>query len=425
MYRQGSSIVTGLLAGLMFVAGCGDEGDDEFAGPELPDLSPTGPTSESSEEPLSESNLTSIDTTPTYEEPTELTEGNLRFSLDVGDHFPLQKTIEQKLIQPTETGQIESSSRLTLMFAITVEAEDEGRRKLAVRYQRVRYSQDILGDRIVYDSQSPPAQVPDALQIYHGLANNGFSFWLGAANRIIEVEDFDSFLKRCVRHAPPARQPQLLEHIVATQEDEGFANFVDDSIGLLPYNPQATGRETAISVNQSWPKSRRITRPLPMEIKTTYTLSELTDSVAKVSIVGSIEPIQTAQLNPIQQTTGESKLSLQSGIQTGLCIIDRKTGLPLRSRVQRDLKMNVTVGGGRTFEQYKTIVTMIESFPAHRTTVSGSPIGPRIPAQNIIRTDGDNTGGNRISNADFETQAKPSSTETQTPATAAPLPADF
>ena len=407
MRRHGWSIAVAIIAA---VAGCGTESGDPLGDLEIPDLPVAQSDSDGSTNVTStaESAATPGESATATEDPGP-TEGNLEFSLRADDHFPLRKTIEQKLTQQTATGPVTSSSTLSLLFAISVDEVENGRRKLLVRYQQVRYSHDILDDHVEYNSQAAPQFVPDSLQIYHGLAGNGFSFWVGADNRIIELIDFDAFLKRCVRHAPADRQAALLEQIVATQQDEGFANFVEDSIGMLPYKPDDKRRETAVAVDEQWTRSRRLMRPLPMEIRTTYKLAELTDSLAKISIIGTIDPVKTTELSPIQQTSAQTKLDLRAGFQTGHCIIDRQSGLPLRSRVERQLRMNVSIDGQPPFEQFKTIVTTVEAYPTHRTTFPSSSIGPELPGREILRTDGTARAATdqpqALQHADFQTPA--------------------
>lgn len=410
MRRHGWSIAAVML---LTIAGCGNDTGSPLGDLEIPDL----PVAQSESSDVSDVAATgpansalTADTATGESADTGPTEGNLEFSVQASSHFPLRKTIEQTLRQQTSGGLVTSKSTLSLLFAISVDEVNEGRRKLRVRYQNVRYAHDILDEHVEYDSQAAPEFVPDSLQVYHGLAGNGFSFWVGADNRIVEVLDFDAFLKRCVRHAPADRQVTLLKQIVATQQDEGFANFVDDSIGLLPYKPEAKGRETAVAVDEQWTRTRKLMRPLPMEIRTTYTLAELTDSLAKINIIGTIDPIKTTELSPIQQASSQTRLDLRSGYQTGLCIIDRKTGLPLQSRVERQLKMNVSIDGQPPFEQYKTIVTTVEASPTHRTMFLSSPAGPASSNRPILRTDGTAAASedqsNALKNADFQTQAQ-------------------
>ena len=392
------------------LSGCGQDSVSNLLGggdvPEIP-VDPNG------DDPFLTGTVTKLNTSDeaTDAASAELAEGELSFSLKVGDRFPLLKTIEQTLVQQSSVGPVTSRSNLTLMFAITVDEEDTGRRRLGVRYQRVKYSQEILGEITEYDSQLPPEYVPESLQVYHGLGGNSFSFWIGADNRIIEVVEFNEFLKRCVRHAPAHRQQELLTQIVGTQEDEGFANFVDESIGLPPYDPQASGRETAVRVGQQWEKSRKIMRPLPMELRTGYTLNSLTRDRAGIMILGTIEPVKASQLGPIQQVAAQQSISLKQGEIIGSCMIDRASGLPLMSRVERRMDMTVNVPGQRPFEQKKTVVTTVESFPTERTIFSQSESQTESGGV-ILRTDGVETSPSRsVNNAHFE-----SGQSVQTPA---------
>ena len=389
-----------LLVACIGLAGCSEGSMDELLGGD--NEAPEIPVASDGDDPFLNQGAAQLKSSKAeaISGAHEVAEGDLSFSLNVGDRFPLLKTIEQTLVQESSVGPVTSRSNLTLMFAITVDEEDTGRRKLGVRYQRVKYRQEILGEVTEYDSQTNPSYVPDTLQVYHGLAGNSFSFWIGADNRIIEVIEFDQFLRRCVRHAAPHKQQELLAQIVATQEDEGFANFVDESIGLLPYDPQASGRETAVRINHQWEKTRTIMRPLPMEMRTGYTLSSLTRDRAGIMILGTIEPIKASHLGPIQQVVSKQSITLKKGEITGSCMIDRASGLPLMSRVQRQMEMTVEVPGQRPFEQRKTIVTTIESFPTNGTTFSRAE--PQ-PTGRILRTDGVETSAvDAVTNAHFE-----------------------
>ena len=133
----------------------------------------------------------------------EPTGSTLDLNLAVGDRFPLLKTVEQTLTQQTPAGPSLSRSTLELLLAIEVEEVRDGNKRLGVRYHRVRYRQDIAGEQVEYDSEAPPHSLPAELQIYAGLLDNGFSFWIDADNQISELVGFNEFLTRCVRMVPP------------------------------------------------------------------------------------------------------------------------------------------------------------------------------------------------------------------------------
>lgn len=358
----------GTLLAFSFV-GCGGSDEEGFTAEELKQLGiPTAPPIEKKDEGEVDPGgaIQTVFTEPAPNAP----EGELKLALAVGERFPIQKTIKQTLEQQGANGPVTTKSILSMLFAIVVEAEEDGRKLMNVRYQRVRYAHEILGERVEYDSATIGSKpVPPQALVYHGLIDNGFHFWLGADNQIAEVIDFDEFLKRCVRHVPEAQRAAQLKQIVATQEDEGFSNFVDNSIGLLPYDPKATGRETAVKVGETWDAPKQLVmRPLPMQLDTKYTLTKLTDDHAHISVFGTISP---ATAKPMGANASEL-ITLTGGHTIGNCVIFRETGLPMKSNVERRIDMDVQIDNRRKFKQHKIIQTTVESFPTDQAFLSGT-----------------------------------------------------
>ena len=226
------------------------------------------------------------------------------------------------------------------------------------------------------------------------MVGEGFSFWLTPDNRIAELVGFDEFLKRCVRHVPAHKQKAVLTQMAGNAEDEGFANFVDDSIGLLRYRTGNKGRETDVKEGDEWQRNRKLMHPLPMALNTTYKLEELTDTVAKIEVFGTIIPIKAAQLGPNGQHPSDTEIVLKDGHSTGECTIDRVTGLPIKSCVERHLSLRVRLPDKSEFDQHKKIVTTVEAFPSTRTIYtsqnSETPVSPEpsndfVPAKHEVR----------------------------------------
>ncbi len=358
-----------VLVSLFILSGCGWFGEDRDD--ELDDVFPQ---------------LGAVEE-PAEIEP-EITEGNLELKLKQGDRFPLLKTIEQTLTQETPEGPITSTSTLRLLMAVSIdEQRPDGYRRMGVNYQRVQYVHNVSGERLVYDSQSPPQLIPEALLAYHGLANNGFGFWLSPENQIVELIGFEGFLERCTQNCPPSSRQKVLQQIGQESVHDGvasfesIANFVDDSIGLLPYN--ATNPEaTTVQVGERWTRNRDIRRPVPMQLVTEYTLNKIDDQFAHIGIRGAIKPAAIQQVG--YDHPAEFKISMTGGFSSGYCLIDRKTGLPVDSQVQRDLDMNVQLAGGNAFQQHKTIVTTIQTFPHQNAgATSSSGVQPSFTAPEI------------------------------------------
>lgn len=301
----------------------------------------------------------------------------LDLKLKVGDRFPLLKTVEQSLTQQTQQGEQTSHSTMELSLAITVEEERGGHKRMGVRYDRVRYRQDIAGEQIEFDSQNPQEPLPMAVKAYAGLPGNGFSFWIGSDNQLIELVGFEDFLKRCVKSVAPAQRQEVMAALLESAGDEGIANFVDDSIGLLPYRPEADEHASAVRVGDRWERKRQVVRPIPMYLTSVYTLSELTDRTARIDIVGSISHSTT--YGPSGQQQNDLQVTVTGGHSLGSCTIDRDTGLPLNSRVERYLEMTVQLADGVQFKQQKRILTTMRAFPQQTSGGEILPVGAQSP----------------------------------------------
>jgi len=295
----------------------------------------------------------------------------LSLNLKPGDRFPLKKVVEQRLVQSSLNGApVESRSRLELMFAISVLDVQDERTKLNVRYERVNYTHDVAGDHQEYDSTRPPLDLPVTVRAYHDMVDDGFSFWLGKNNQIVEVEGFTDFLNRCLKNVPEAQRQQVIFGIEAGSGEEGIANFVDNSIGLLPFDQEQT-------VGATWYKSRNVQRPVPMTMNSTYTLKEVTDQHAVIDVQGAITP--STGLSEVSAGNGV-RITVTGGDASGRCTIFRDTGLPLQSQITRTVDMNVMTGAIQ-FKQQKQVTTTIESFPVSSgapTMLGGAPASSGI-----------------------------------------------
>ncbi len=317
------------------------------------------------------------ETVPEAAIPTAPALPSLELSLRVGDRFPLRKTVDQQLTQPAPDGKGVSTSRsfLELLLALTVEElrtgpdvpRDDPRRgykRLSVRYSRVRFEQQLVDHTIRYDSASPPAQVPLEALGYHGLANNSFQFWMDGDNQIREMIGFEAFIDRCLEPVAPAKREQVRAMLVASSGADGVANFVDDSIGLLP--------GTAVREGDSWSRSRTVLQPVPLRVDNRYTLRQFENDRANVEVVGAIRPSLT--FRPADSQERDVEVNVRKGHVFGHCLVDRRTGLPVESTVNQEMEMRVRLASGAEFDQRKLTTTIVTIFtPQTERDTAGDP----------------------------------------------------
>jgi len=301
----------------------------------------------------------------------------LGVNLQQGDRFPLRKVVEKVLTQKSIQGSTQNREYIELDMAVTVEEIRDQKKRFSVRYNRVQYESDLTGQMVRYDSEQPALNVPDSVLVYQGMVDNGFSFWVGPDNKITDVVDFQQFVQKCLAQVPSDQADRTARILAQYSGQDGIANFVDDTIGLLPYDPNSPDGSAVVRLGGNWTKSRHYNEPVPMSLKNTYTLRDLNQEYAKVEILGDVAPASATS------GTGSAQISLQvrDGHSIGSCTIDRKTGLPLESRIDHLLNMTVQAGALQ-FEQQKRVVTSIRMFPDQNAgQMPGSATAQQSPSQ--------------------------------------------
>lgn len=343
----------GLLSLLLFtgsIAGCGyfqkaeSDADDEFADFDK---------DEKSDDAGDRDSTSKI---------AKVTEGELELKLQVGQRFPFQKKIEQRLTQGDGLGgMLVNRSLVEMMMSLVVDEVRDGNKLLTVRYHRVHYGHNIAGRTVEYNSESNEP-VPTEALVYSGLKNNGFSFWIGPDNRVVELVGFPEFLQRCVQNVPPMHRDTVMRQLEGTHGEDGLSNFVDDGIGLLPYSDDPRHPAVAVKVGSSWDlKPRRSEGAVPISIVTRCVLKSLTDTSAEIGLLGKISGSSTPVASHEASRNG-MQIVIKGGHCAGSCTIDRRTGLPTQSEVNRYLELTVKLPDGKEIPQRKEVLTTTTSF---------------------------------------------------------------
>ncbi len=286
-------------------------------------------------------------------------QSQLKLKLKPGDRFPLRKVVEQELNQDSLSGSANRiHTRLELLFAISVVDKADDRTKLQVRYDQVKYSHRIGEELLEFDSTRPAGNLPVSVKAYQAMVGDGFSFWIGKENQIVSVDGFTEFLNRCLQNVPESDRSNVVLGIEAGSGESGIANFIDNSIGLLPYGG-------VHKPGDSWERPSHIGRPVPMHVNTQYTLKQLDPHLATIAIRGQITPSTTMTAQDAQ--TGV-RVTVRGGETQGSCTIFRETGLPQRSHVEQNIDMTVMMSGALQFNQRKKVTTTIEAFPVGATS---------------------------------------------------------
>lgn len=284
----------------------------------------------------------------------EVPASSFALKLDKGRRFPLLKTVEQRITQSQPSGTTVGYSKLELMLSLIVEEARGDDRRLRVQYHRVRFAQDLGGQFVEYNSETPGGNIPMEALAYAGLKDNGFSFWLGPDNRVMDLVGFPEFLERCVQAVPADQRVAVSRQLQAMRPEDGLANFVDDSIGLLPNPMEESEAARVLQVGSTW----NVT-PKASGTGTTTTRCRLTNldtKSAEIALAGSIGP--SNYIDDLHRV----RLQIKGGGCSGNCTVDRESGMPTKSRVERHLDMVCEMQDGSQINQRKEVITTIVAF---------------------------------------------------------------
>ncbi len=311
-----------------------------------------------------------------HAEPADLLD--LRLRVEPGERFPLIKTVRQSVVQQSSAGEATADTELELHIVLTVESANDDSVVFNVQYSRVKFVQDGQGRRTAYDSAQPPSKLPFAAVPFARLVGNGYTVCVGRDHQIKELIGHDEFLQRCIARVPLDRRQNLMNEIAVRFGDEGVAGFIPDTIGLLPFNAEAKADlASRVQEGDSWTYERHLMQPVPVHLKSTCRVVRVSPNQAEIDIAGRVTPGKTYTTT---QQANSGAVSIRGGSTMGVCIVDRRTGLPIDVQRTELLQVEVSAPDGTNVRQDKRIETSVRLFPTER-----GPVVRNSPGRGTIR----------------------------------------
>ncbi len=285
-----------------------------------------------------------------------------RIELRTGDRFHFVKSIEQRLSRVDgETPQTPlGQESVKLLLTLTVESTKQDRVLCEVAYRGVQFQSDLGGESLYFDSAGDAREVPHAARPYAGLVGNHFFLWIDRANRPLDVEGFDGFLRNCLVHYPADERQELLQQMGALADTPAARlaaarAFLDDSLALLPFGELTRG-ETAFPPGATWSVNWPMTHPVSIDQKLQLQLEHVEGQTAHVLVAGTLQP--TSERGVVRPNG--VRVALKNGRINGSCTIDLSNGLPKSSRVLREFDLELAAVGQPPITVHKVVETRLD-----------------------------------------------------------------
>lgn len=201
-------------------------------------------------------------------------------------------------------------------------------KSVKVTYKRLTIKSVGMGNELILDSDKEEAGKPNP---FSGLKNASFSMVLGSNGSVKSVSGvgkmIDSMAAKMTTDTAQLKQFKL--SLSKQFNAEVIRQTMESSLKIFP--------EKAITVGESWVVNTKMQITMPIEALTTYTLKEVKDNLATLSIKGNL-----VSKGSFVAMGNEMQTDLK-GINIGDAQIDIRTGMIVSSHTRIELygKMNV------------------------------------------------------------------------------------
>jgi len=282
-------------------------------------------------------------------------------ALELGDQFVFEKTVTHTLTQASVASNKQSEIRINLVFTIWVEEFQNSQTRFGLRFQHVKYTQEIAGTKVVYDSQSPPDPIPAEFDAMHDLAQKKLNIWRnghGAITRLTGLKAAHSDIQT-VSHSNQMQQ-QLIN------------DLLDPAFQFL------AGRKHSESVKpgQSWIWQQDFVGAVPITEKLNCFCKSANAQTSTIEVTGTINPSSNSSY---QQDEINHSIRVTNGHTIGNVRLDLTSGMPVQSNWQRYISMQVKLENGAHFEQRKDTRTELKLRPSKRGQSHPAPANALPP----------------------------------------------
>ncbi|OJV52529.1 MAG: hypothetical protein BGO31_07725 [Bacteroidetes bacterium 43-16] len=230
---------------------------------------------------------------------------NLKFNLKPGTAYSYDMDVLQKI----EAAGTTSTNNLYSKYTFNVKEATEGNAKMEVVYDLMRMEVKSAGNTMKMSSED---QTPES-QAFRDMVNKPFSMIVSPEGKVVSIEGWESIDK------------------TGTMKSEDLKQTMETSLNIFPDKP--------VKVGDTWKKDMNTTMQMfKMNISSTYTLTEVKDNVATISLNSDISMLQgDAPSNGMDMN--------MKGTQKGKMEVDINTGMTLSGTITQDIKGEMKAQG--------------------------------------------------------------------------------
>lgn len=251
----------------------------------------------------------------------------LKFNLKPGEKYLFSSETSQRIVQEMMGQKMTTIQSVTSHYIYDILSAQDGVTKVQVTFDKIKMDTDVAGmQRLTYDSDNPDESAKE-MKPMSVMIGKSFSMYVSEAGNVERIEGLSEIFDEL-----EGMQGEMLKQFFG---DSTMMQNMSMMTNIYPDGP--------VDVGSQWNKA--FSGPLAGMMKVssdmTFSLSAIEGSNAQIAVQGTLDFSKLENGNPMLQ---HATLNL-NGTQTGTLTVDTRSGLPMKSVLNQEIKGDLEIQG--------------------------------------------------------------------------------
>ena len=279
----------------------------------------------------------------------------LRFDLEKNDHYQIEINTEQEIWQLIMDQAFEMKQYIGFVYDFQVlDKISDSEYLMKVSYNKLYFKQVALDNEMEYDSDNPPDSLHPAMRAYAALKDASFTFIMSDRGEVTELSGIDELIDKVL--AQITGYDKTNQEIIVTSIKKQFnrKTMTENMEKLIMVYP-----EKKIKTGQTWEFNSTSTFMMPMNINTSYKLTEISNNTAYVELSSTFLPNEDAE--PFEVGYVSMSYDLK-GDQEGEMQVDLANGMIKSAEINQKFEGTITMNKDKTWPIKAKSTVKVKSF---------------------------------------------------------------
>jgi hypothetical protein len=277
----------------------------------------------------------------------------LRLNLENGQRYQQRMTMSQSIDQVMNGVTVTMNQDMTLDYDYSVtDVDAQGVATVESTYDRIASKVSTQGMAVSYDSATAEGSISPEFRPLAAMVGKTFTMRISPLGSVVSIEGLSEILDAVIAEMTidgPARE-QVLENMKRQFGEEAMKDLIEQAMAIYPPEPVAVG--------DSWVKTIEIRQMVPLKLDNTWVLKEVNENTATLEVTSLIGP--AGDDTTVNMMGTDLNVQLE-GAQSGISVIDRKTGWVESSTVNQNVDGTMTLPAGEGLPEGMSIPLSIRS----------------------------------------------------------------